>query len=179
MDAMAAIHNRRSIKQFSSEPVPRETLKKLLEAAYDAPSGANNNPWKFIVVTDRAVLDRLAETHQHSGWLKSAQASIVIVADSAKSRYWLEDCCVAAENIWISATALGLGLAWAAMYLSDNPQETTRREGLVRQVLGIPDSLRAPIVLGIGVPDYQLSERKRPALEEIMHWGRYRAGGRP
>ena len=60
MDALAAIHNRRSIKQFTSQQVPRDILEKLLEAAYDAPSGANNNPWQFVVVTDRSMLDRLA-----------------------------------------------------------------------------------------------------------------------
>src|SRR3990172_8182264 len=179
MDALAAIHTRRSIKQFTSQQVPRDILEKLLEAAYDAPSGANNNPWQFVVVTDRTVLDRLAETHQHCGWFRTAQASIVIAADPARSRYWLEDCCAAAENIWIAATALGLGAAWAAIHLSDNAGETARREGHLRETLGIPDSLRAPIVLGIGVPDYQVSERKRPPLAELVHWGRYGTAKRP
>ncbi len=174
MDALAAIHNRRSIKQFALEPVPRATLQKLLEAAYDAPSGASNYPCRFVVITEREALDRLGETHPFCGWLKTAQAAVVVVADSAKSRYWLEDCCVAAQNIWIAATALGLGAAWSAVFLSDNPDETAKREGHVRGTVGIPDTLRAPIVLGLGVPDYQVSERsKRPPLAEIGHWEKY------
>lgn len=175
MDTLAAIHNRRSTKKFAPETVSRETLQKLLEAAYAAPSGANKNPWQFVVVTDRAALDRLAEAHPYCGWLKSAQASIVIAADSAVSRYWLEDCCVAAQNIWTAATALGMGVAWSAIYLSDNPDDTMKRETVVREAAGLPDTLRAPIVLGLGWPDYEPPERKRPSLAEMVHWGRYRA----
>lgn len=174
MDAMVAIQNRRSIKQFASNPVSRETLEKLLAAAYDAPSGASNYPCRFVAVTERDRLDRLGEAHPHCGWLKTAQAAIVVAADSAKSRYWLEDCCVAAQNLWVAATAMGLGMAWSAIYLSDNPEETAKREGHVRQAVALPDALRAPIVLGLGTPDYQVSERtKRPPMADVMHWGKY------
>lgn len=173
MDALDAIHNRRSIKKYTGDPVPQETLQKLVEAAYDAPSGANLNPWQFIVVTDRGLLDRLAEAHQYCGWLRSAQAAIVIAADSGKSRYWLEDSSSAAENIWIAATALGLGVAWSAINLSDNPEETERRQSVVRLALSIPEELRVPIVLGIGFPAGQPGDRKRPPLAEIVHWGKY------
>ncbi|MDO8692083.1 MAG: nitroreductase family protein [Dehalococcoidia bacterium] len=175
MDALSAISSRRSTKQYTGDPVPREILQRLVEAAYCSPSGANKNPWQSIVVTDRGLLDRLAEAHPYCGWLKSAQAAIVIAADSAKSRYWLEDCCAAAENIWIAATALGLGAAWAAMYMSDNPEETARREGVARETLGIPDSLRVPLILGLGKPATQPGDRKRPPLTEIVHWGKWGA----
>ena len=109
MDALEAIHNRRTIKQFAPEPIAPATLERLLEAAHDAPTGGNNHPRQFVVVTARETLDRLAETHPHCAWLKSAQAAIAFLSDPAKSRYWLEDCCVAAQNVWVAATALGLG----------------------------------------------------------------------
>ncbi len=173
MDALEAIRNRRSIKKYTGDPVPQETLQQLVEAAYSAPSGANKNPWQFVVVTDRTTLDLLAGAHQYCGWLKSAQAAIAILADPAESRYWLEDCSAAAENILIACTALGLGAAWAAMYLSDDVEETDRRELIVREILGVPDDLRVPIVLGIGVPAAQPGERKRPDLDEIVHWGKF------
>lgn len=173
MDALEAIRSRRSIKKYTGDPVPEETLRKLVDAAYSGPSGANKCPWEFVVVTDRALLDRLAEAHQYCGWLRSAQAAIVIVANSANSRYWLEDCSAAAENIWIAATALGMGVAWSAIYLSDDADETAKRETVVREAASIPSDLRAPIVLGIGVPASEPGERKRPELGQIVHWGKY------
>ncbi|MBI4318678.1 MAG: nitroreductase family protein [Chloroflexi bacterium] len=173
MDTLAALASRRSIKRFAEQPVPRESLEKLLQAAYDAPSGANKHPRQFIVVTGREALDRLAGTHPHCGWLKSAQAAIAILGEADRSRYWLEDCCVAAQNVWIAATALGIGLAWGAMYQSDDAEETARREAVVREVLGIPTTLRVPIVLGLGLPAAPVPERKRPALETMVYWERY------
>lgn len=176
MDALTAIRSRRSIKAFKSERVSVQTLEELLEAGYDAPSGANYQPRQFVVATTRDLLAVLARTHSHCAWLKSAQAALAILGDRARSRYWLEDCCVAAQNIWIAATALGLGVAWAAMYQSDNPKETARREGLVRDALGIPDTLRVPIVLGLGLPAAEPRERNRPPLAELVHWDRYGKG---
>lgn len=173
MDALEAIRTRRSTKQYTEDPLSQDVLKKLVEAAYCGPSGNNLNPWEFVVVTDRAVLDRLAETHQYCAWLKKAQAAIVIVADSGKSRYWLEDCSAAAENIWIAATAMGVGVAWSAVHLSDNADETARREAVVRDAVAVPDNLRAPIVLGLGMPAGKPGERKRPELDQIMHWQKY------
>ncbi|MDP2660900.1 MAG: nitroreductase family protein [Dehalococcoidia bacterium] len=176
MEALAAIHRRRSVKLFASEPVPLDALEQLLEAAYDAPSGANYQHCQFVVVTEREVLDSLGETHPHCAWLKSAQAAIAVLSDPTRSRYWLEDCCVAVQNIWIAATALGLGMAWAAMFQSDNPEETARREGLVREAVGIPAKLRVPVVLGLGLPAAEPGERKRPLLAELVHWGHYGKG---
>lgn len=175
MDALTAIHTRRSIKRYKEESVSREALEKLVELGYDAPTGANRHPREFVIVTDSADLQGLAEVHPYCGWLKSASAAIVIVADPAKGRYWLEDSCASAENMWIAATALGLGMAWSAIYQYNDPQETSRREAVVRGILGIPENLSVPIVLAVGIPDGEPAERKRPTLESMVHWGKYRS----
>jgi nitroreductase len=174
MDALTAIRERRSIKRYKEEPLSRETLEKLLAAGYDAPTGANRHPREFIVVTGRAALQTLGEVHPYCAWLKGASAAIVIAADAAKGRYWLEDSCASAENMWIAATALGLGMAWSAIYQAGDAQETARREAVVRSLLEIPENLNVPIVLAVGIPDGEPAERKRPAIESIVHWGKYR-----
>ncbi|MBI2953892.1 MAG: nitroreductase family protein [Chloroflexi bacterium] len=173
MDALSAIQNRRATKRFVTEPLPQDALQKLLEAAYDAPSGANRHPRQYVVVTAREDLDRLAGLHAYCTWFRSAQAALAVLGDSIKSRYWLEDCCVAAENVWLAATAIGLGVGWAAIYQSDDAQETARREDMVREILGVPGTLRVPLLLGVGYPAGAPPARKRPPLAAMVHWGRF------
>ena len=62
------------------------------------------------------------------------------------------------------------------MFQSDNPDETARREGLVREILSIPAKLRVPLVLGLGLPAAEPGERKRPLLADLVHWGHYGKG---
>ncbi len=99
MDALSAIRSRRSIRKYAEQAVPKETIAKILEAAYDAPSGANRQPRSYVVVTDREALDGPAEVHPHCSCLKAAPAAIAIVGDPARGRYWLEASCAAAQNM--------------------------------------------------------------------------------
>lgn len=176
MDALEAIRNRRSIKDYLDKPVSRETLQSIVDVARFSPSGSNKNTWRFVVITQRDSLDRLSQTHPYCGWLKSAPAGIAIVIDPASTRYWLEDCCVAAYSIWLATTAQGLGAAWAAMYQSDNPTESERRQQFVRETLSIPDTLLVPIVLAIGYHESLPPTKKRPELKDIICWDRYPSG---
>ena len=106
-------------------------------------------------------------------WFSTAQAGIAIVVDPASSRYWLEDCSVAAYTICLGAMAYGLGVGWAAMHQSDDATESERRQQLVRELLAIPDTMNVPMVLAIGFPQARSAERKRGALESIIKWERY------
>ncbi len=174
MELTQGLRSRRSTKSFLTRPVPREALLELVEAARYSPSAKNSNSWHFVVITERNILNRLSETHPHCRWLTSAQAGIAIVNDPSSTQYWLEDCCVAAYSIWLEATDQGLGVAWGAMYQSDNSSESDRRQKFVRDVLSIPDSLCVPIVLAVGYPDATpLPDKKRPSLEQVIYWERY------
>lgn len=173
MDLFEAIYMRRSIKGFSSEAVPRETLLELVDAARYSPSGSNKNPWQFVFVTQRDTIEKLSQVQPYCRWLNAAQAAIAIVVDPKATRYWLEDCSLAAQTIWLAGVGLGLGLAWAAMHQSDNPTESERRQSLVRGLLAIPDTLYVPIVLGVGYPGAAPPEKKRPELDGIVSWEKY------
>lgn len=173
MDTIEAIRNRRSVKSYLSTPVPREKLETLIDLARLSPSGDNKNTWGFVVITQRNSLERLSQTHPDCKWLSSAQAGIAVVIDPTSTRYWLEDCSVAAYSIWLAATAQGLGAAWAAMYQSDNPDETKRRQQLLRETLSIPEDILVPMVLAIGYPESLPPVKKRPQLKEVICWERY------
>lgn len=173
MEMIEALHTRRSIKSFTTAPVSREVLLEILDAARYSPSGANKNNWRFVVTTNREEIDKLSTVQPFSKWLGSAQAAIAIAGDPSLSRYWLEDCCLAAYSIYLSALAKGVGVAWSAIYQSDNPTEDERRQNLVREIAGIPAGLKAPIVLGLGYAQNQPAPRTMCKLEDVVFWDRY------
>ncbi|MBI2853116.1 MAG: nitroreductase family protein [Chloroflexi bacterium] len=173
METIEVIRNRRSIKSYQPTPVPRETLQNLVDLARYSPSGANKNAWRFVVTTERDSLQRLSQIARTCSWLATAPAGIAIAADPAATRYWLEDTSVAAYLICLAAAAQGLGAAWAAKHQSDNPDESKRRQDMVRDILSIPGSLMVPMVLAIGYPETQPPPRTRPELTDILFWERY------
>lgn len=173
MDVSQAIQQRRSVKQYEQRPIPMDMLNQVVEAAYLAPTGANWPSREVLVVTDRNQLQQLGTTHRASQWLSGAAAGIALLGDQAASRYWVEDCSVAAAQIWLRAVELGLGCGWAEMYQSDNAEESARREGFCRQVLGVPERLRVLAVMGLGFPAESPEPKARRPYEEAVHWGSY------
>ncbi|MBI2934434.1 MAG: nitroreductase family protein [Chloroflexi bacterium] len=173
MDIVEAIRSRRAAKAFSSDTVGKDTLVKLVDLARHSPSGGNKNAWRFVVITSRTALDRLSETHPHCKWFSSAPSGMAIAIDPKATRYWLEDCSVAAYAIWLAATGMGLAVAWSAMHQAGNQAESERRQRLVREVLAIPEELYVPVVLGIGFHASPPPPGQRPELETLVSWEAY------
>ncbi len=173
MELIEALHARRSIKSYTSKPLARELLLEILDATRYTPSGANRNNWRFVVTTNHETIEKLAAVQPYSKWLASAKAAIAVAGDPAISKYWLEDCCLAAYSIYLAALAKGVGVGWSAIYQSDNSEEDERRQTGVRELMGIPKDLKAPIVLGLGYPEGQPAPRKMITLEETVFWERY------
>jgi nitroreductase len=145
-DRLATIFARRSIRAYTDEPVSEKDLKSLLEAGMAAPSGSNRKPWHFVAVTERQVLRALAEAHPYGKMLAHAGAAIAVCGDPSVSKWWVQDCSAATENILIAATALELGAVWIGCHGSPE------REQAIRGVLGIPDSIAVLSLLSVGHP---------------------------
>jgi nitroreductase len=143
---------RRSIRRFTDQPVEPEKLDLLLEAALRAPSSKGNNPWEFIVVTDRERLDRLAVAKAHgAAFLQGAPLAIVVCADPAKSDVWVEDAAIATTLIHLQATDLGLGSCWVQIRLRQR-EDTTSSQTYLTNLLGLPEGLMVLAIVGIGYP---------------------------
>lgn len=161
MDALEAIRKRRSVRKYTGDPIPREDLEKIVDAGRLAASGSNRQPWDFIVVTDRGMIDQLKVAAQ---WMEKAAAIIAVVMDPS-SRWWMEDGSAAVENMLIASTALGYGSCWLEGY-------TLPREEEFKALLDIPKEKRLLTLVPIGVPaEWPTKEKK--SLEEIVHWERY------
>jgi len=161
MDALEAIRKRRSVRNYTGEPIPREDLETIVDAGRLAASGHNNQPWDFVVVTQRDMIEQLKVA---SLWMEKAGAIIAMVVDPS-SRWWREDGSAAVENMLIAATALGYGSCWLQGY-------TMPREEEFKTLLGIPSEKRLLTLVPIGVPVQWPTVEKKP-LDQVIHWERY------
>ncbi len=156
MDAMEAILSRRSIRRYTKEDVSDEILKELLEAAMSAPSAGNEQPWHFVVIRDRKILNEIPNIHPYSGMLREAPLAILICGDESLQKYkgyWVQDCSAATENLLIAINAKGLGGVWLGVY----PVED--RVTGIRKLLNMPDNIIPFSLISIGYP----AEQKPPA----------------
>ena len=145
------IMTRTSIRQFTNQPIAKDTLVSIVKAGMAAPSAVNLQPWSFIIIDEPEVLQKLNEVHPYSN-LKTATAAIVVCGLLDKTdnegirAYWVQDCSAASENILLAAHAYGLGAVWCGVY----PNE--ERIPSVKEVLGIPENVMPLNIITMGYP---------------------------
>jgi len=165
METMEAILSRRSIRKFKPDAIPEDVVKNLLEAAMTAPSAGNQQPWHFIVIQDRKILEGIAQVHPYAQMLKEAPLAIAVCGDMEKQvheGYWIQDCSAATENLLLAAHDKGLGAVWLGVY----PREP--RVFAIQQILKLPDFVTCLCLVALGYP----AEEKPPAhryLPERVH----------
>lgn len=153
---MKVILTRRSIRRYTSKPVAEEIIKELLNAAMSAPSAGNQQPWEFIVITDRKLLDEIPHVHPHAQMCRQAPVAILVCGDLQREThggFWVQDCSAATENLLIAANAKGLGAVWVGVY----PRE--ERVQAMRNLIKVPEHIIPFALIPIGHP----AEKKPPA----------------
>ncbi len=150
---LKAIYSRKSVRLYNEDiEVTKQQLEELMRAGMAAPSARNMQPWAFIAITNRSILDLLANGLPYAKMLFKAKAAIVVCGIPEKSGtdspegYWVQDCSAASQNILLAAEAIGLGSVWTGVY--PRPE----RVKVVRDILGIPESVIPLNLLPIGVP---------------------------
>ena len=169
------LYARRSIRRYTQEGVPDEVLVALLKAAMAAPSASNRKPWEFIVVTDKAVLDRLRRPLVLGHY--DAPAAIVVCGNTRRAipsvgkDYWVQDCSAATQNILLAACGMGLGTVWIGVH----PVPPLR--WAVSRALGIPRHIIPLGVVYVGHPA-EVKEPRTQYRADRVHWQRYGDGRR-
>lgn len=165
------IHNRKSVRQYTSEPVSQEHIETMLKAAMAAPTAVNYQPWRFVVVTDRAQLDEMAELLPYAKMLKQAPLAIVVCGETVwmggnENPYWQQDCAAATQNLLLAAEALGLGAVWTGVY----PNETLYPK--LHDFLNMPPEVQPFCAIPIGHPagDDKPKDKWKP---ENIHYGKW------
>jgi len=170
MDAMQALFSRRSIRTYTSEAVSAAAIEEMLEAAMSAPSAGNQQPWHFVVVTERKLLDRIPEFHPHSLMCREARLAVLVCGDPSLEKhagYWSQDCAAATENLLVAVHAKGLGGVWVGVY--------PREERVVgfRKLLDIPEHVIPFAVVPIGHPAEQKPPRPDRYNKARIHKNRW------
>lgn len=150
MDALEAILSRRSIRKYSKEAVPEELIDELLKAAMNAPSAGNEQPWHFVVIQDRKILDEIPARNPRALPCSEAPAAIVVCGDIGIAKWdgtwWVQDCSAATENILIAAQANGLGAVWLGVHPMDDRVES------IKKLLALPEHVIPLCIIAIGYP---------------------------
>jgi nitroreductase len=169
MDVFEAIKGRRSVRAFTSKPVSDEDVMTLLDAARQAPSAGNLQPWEFIVVRDAEIKKGLAQAALNQTFIEEASVVIVVCADESRSSrgygsrgstlYCIQDTAAAVQNMHLAAHALELSTCWVGAF----------EEAEARKLLDTPPNVRPVAIIPVGYPAEKPKLRPRRLLAEIVH----------
>ncbi|MBN2336143.1 nitroreductase family protein [Candidatus Bathyarchaeota archaeon] len=168
MNVFDAIKTRRSVRRYKPEPIPKEHLKQILEAARLAPSAGNRQPWRFVVATDPVLKKKLGVVARNQTWISDAGAIVAALAMDPKNpevyEMWAErDVMTAVEHMVLSAWELGYGTCWLGAFTEEK----------VKELLGVPEEMKVIVLLSIGVPDQKPGPKGRKPFEELFYGDRY------
>lgn len=161
METFEAINTRVSIREYQTKPVDKHLIEKIIDAARRAPTARKVEPWEFIAVTQKDILEKLGSIADHGPFIKNAACCIAIFCKDTK--YYLEDGCAATQNLLLAATDLGLGACWVA-----GDKKSYAKD--VSKILKMPDGFRLVSLIPVGWPIRKIEQQKTRKLEEVLHW---------
>ncbi|PKP17094.1 MAG: nitroreductase family protein [Bacteroidetes bacterium HGW-Bacteroidetes-21] len=162
------LKSRRSIRNFNSGTVEYKIIEDILDAGMHAPSARNQQPWHFIVITEKEKMDTLSEIHPYAQMLKTAAACIIVCADlnlEKSQGYSAIDCAAATQNILLAAHSFKLGSVWLGVY----PRE--ERMTAMSSLLSLPEHVFAFSMIAIGYPNENPVATGRFKPERIHYQG--------
>ena len=161
-NVLELIYSRQRVRDFDDAPVSEDQIEAMLKAAMAAPSVQDRRPWHFVVVRKRKTLDKLAEVHKYAYMLEKAPLAVIVCGDQEISeKYWVEDGCVATQNLLLAAKALGLGGVWISLY----PKK--KHQNAVRELLDIPDHVGVLCILALGTPAKEKQQEAKFDSERV------------
>lgn len=171
--AYQTIMSRTSIRLYSQKSVDNQSIEKILRAAMAAPTAGNKQPWAFIVITDKDILQRLSEKLPYAKMIARAPLAIVACGDLSKAfegteaDYWVQDVSAASENILLAAHYMGLGGVWTGVY------PIQERVNDVSEVLSLPSNIIPLSVIPIGHPEGEIPETKDKWKPDNIHYNKW------
>lgn len=159
MDVFEAIKTRRSIRSFSNKEISEEDLNTIMEAGRLAPSGNNHQPYKFVVIKDKALIKEYASTCCFQEFI--SDAAVIIVGCVEKGRE--VDGAIAVQNMVLEATELRIGACWVGWFDREK----------ARALLNIPTNYEPFITVPMGYPKEYPAERPKKPLNEIFVYNKF------
>ena len=163
-DFVRMIKERRSIREYSDRPIEKRILEEIVDCARLSPSSRNIQPWVFVVVTERERLRKLSEYVSWGNFIKDAGACIAVCGRKDVKRY-VEDCCLAAENIMLAAKSFGIGSCYVAALGKDVER--------ARELLNIQDEYEIVCFISLGYSAENPKPHDKKSLEEVIRWEKF------
>jgi nitroreductase len=162
-DVIRAIYERRSVRSFTEEPISRKLILEMLHAASWAPSGLNNQPWRFAIIWEPTLKAELGRLTRYSAVLKNAAVLIPVFLDRDSSYDHVKDCqavgaCI--QNLLLAVHSHGLGATWIGEILKNKERVLT--------LLELPERLDLMAVVAIGHPSHGNQTSHRRPIEELV-----------
>ena len=169
MDVMTAIKTRRSIRAYKDKPIEDEKLETVLEAGRLAPSARNLQEWKYVVVKDKALRNKLVDVANGQQFV--GQAPAVIVACAVETDHVMPceelsypiDVAISIDHMTLAAAEQGLGTCWIGAF----------KQNEIKTLLGMPGEVRVVALLPIGYPDVSPAPKPRKSMEEIVVYDKW------
>ncbi|MFC1485180.1 nitroreductase family protein [bacterium] len=181
MDFLELAEKRYSLRNFSNKKVEREKIEKCIQASHLSPSACNSQPWRFIIIDDKEIKNKLCEKGLGilvpNTFAKDAPCIIVVCADlsfmvhtvaakTAGVNYYMLDIGASIENFLLEAADLGLGACWMGWF----------REKAIKKLLGIPKSLKIVSLIALGYSNAETDDiplKNRKPLNEIFSYNKF------
>ena len=158
-----AIHQRRSVRSFTEEPVGDPELQAILEAGRWAPSGVNNQPWRFVIIQGQAKKDEVAQATRYGEIIRKAPVCVAVFLDGEACYHPGKDAQGAGaclQNMLLAAHSLGLGAVWLG--------EILKNSDMVRNSLGLASTMELQAVVALGHPKHRNQKSERKPLDELI-----------
>ncbi len=173
MNTFETIQKRRSIRKYRNQPVEKEKIIQVLEAARCGPSASNTQPCHVIVITEPSIRESLRKIYNRD-WFVMAPVNIVMCVNSKITwhskdgeEYWKVDAAIAMQNLVLTATELGLGTCWIAAFEKGGEKE-------IRKILNIPKEMRIVAMTPLGYADETIEPpTHRKPLEKMVHYEKW------
>ena len=162
-DVLKAIYERRSIREYTDDPVPEEYILEILKAGSWAPSGLNNQPWRFAIVTDPGLKERFEPLTKYTRIIRSANCLLPVFISRERMYHDIKDfqaigACL--QNMLLCAHSLGLGAVWLGEILKSGED--------IKKLLGLSEDLMLMAVVALGWPRRMDQKSRRLPLNELI-----------
>ena len=164
MDFFEVIKNRKSVREYSDKEVKKELIEKIVDAGHLAATARNEQPWEFIVTSDKNILKKICNMCPNGPFIKDV--SYLIAVFSRDTKYYIEDCSAATENMLLAIEALSLGGCWIAGDKKDYAED-------IRKIFNAPEGYKLVSMITVGYPKKEEKPHAKKNLKEILRWEKY------
>lgn len=164
MDFLEVVTNRKSVREYSEKEVEKTLLEKIIDAGRLAATARNVQPWEFIITSQKEILKKICGMCPNGAFVKDAPHLIAVFSKDTK--YYIEDCSAATENMLLAIESLGLGGCWVAGDKKDYADT-------VRKIFNVPEGYKLVSMISVGYPKKPQGPKAKKSVKEVLHWEKW------